>query len=416
MTPAARLQSLLELIPIITDGSRPMDEALQNYFIIRRFMGSQDRRFIKENLYNIARTYGHHHSAWSQFSQRESINCDRAVLLSYLWSVQKKSEEDLYGYFTGEKYAPQPISSYELSFIKWLPTQKISDWDYFNVSEPIWNILQKQWTKEQISRELEALDGEAPLDLRVNLSKISRDQLIKLLLKENIKASETPLSPSGIRINGRPRLQALTAYKNGFFEIQDEGSQILSLIVGAQPGEIIVDYCAGAGGKTLAMADHMQNKGRIIALDKNLRRLERAKERIKRADVRIVEFVAEGLKEKCEAVLADVPCSGSGTWRRHPELKWVFNLKSFDEIKETQQAILEEAAFYVKPGGRLVYSTCSIFFEENQDQIEKFLRNHSDFKLHPICFPPLKSTSYLTLTPYTAGTDGFFAAVLIKMQ
>jgi len=278
-----------------------------------------------------------------------------------------------------------------------------------------------------------ALNDEATTDLRVNLLLGTQEDAIAAMKRDGIFSKPALYSPIGLRLGGRPALGGTEALKSGLIEIQDEGSQLLALLVGAQPGMQVVDFCAGAGGKTLAMAALMQNKGRIVACDVNAKRLERLTVRQRRAQAHNIErrpLASERdpwvkrHKGKFDRVLVDAPCTGTGTWRRNPDAKWGRGGIDLTELTALQSSILDSASRLVKPGGRLVYATCSLLAAENEDRIAAFLADHADFRQLSIFdiwletvgteAPPEGSIveGYLRLTPGLHGTDGFTAAVL----
>ncbi|MFZ5446183.1 MAG: RsmB/NOP family class I SAM-dependent RNA methyltransferase [Myxococcota bacterium] len=277
----------------------------------------------------------------------------------------------------------------------------------------------------------EAMNVRAPLTARVNPLKGTRDEVAKLLEKEEVKVSPTPLSPFGLFLETRTNVYALEAFREGFFEVQDEGSQLLGMIADAPPRKV-VDACAGAGGKTLQLAAQMKNRGEIYALDVDARRLEELKQRARRAGVHNVRIQAispgpeaeqelEKLHGQAERVLVDAPCSGSGTYRRKPDARYRLTPELLAEHVEKQKVLIARFAKLVKPGGRLVYGTCSLLREENEDVVQHFLAAHPDFSLTPVT-PWLgealaaKTTrdGMLRLFPHRHGTDGFFGAVLVR--
>jgi 16S rRNA (cytosine967-C5)-methyltransferase len=242
--------------------------------------------------------------------------------------------------------------------------------------------------------------------------------MLAALKQAGLKAAPTPLSPWGIRVTERPSLASLGILKDGLVDIQDEGSQLIAKILDAQPGERVVDFCAGAGGKTLAIAACMQNKGRIIACDVMERRLKNSTERFRRAGIHNIQTHAlasardpwvKKQKGTFDRVLVDAPCSGSGTWRRNPDARWRNLGPDLPTLIALQTEILDSAARLVRPGGRLVYATCSLYAAENDEQIDRFLAGHPDFTVQPC---GIDGAKYLALTPAQHGTDGFFGAVL----
>ena len=286
---------------------------------------------------------------------------------------------------------------------------------------------------DQLKSELIALNLPAPLDLRVNALKATREALAENLASADIQSSPTPYAPLGLRARGRPDLAALNAFADGLFDMQDEGSQLVAAMTDARAGQQVLDFCAGAGGKTMALAAAMENRGHLVAADVSQRRLTRAKLRLKRAGVENAERVLltgqdddPFLKKRrswFDRVLVDAPCSGSGSWRRHPETKWR-GAGDMTRLNALQDAILARAAGLVKRGGRLIYATCSLLPQENEARVEAFLKAHEGFRLLPadavwrdsVGAPwPDAQAAYLKLTPAKNGTDGFFAAVLERV-
>ena len=277
---------------------------------------------------------------------------------------------------------------------------------------------------EGFAAEMAATLLPPPLDLRVNPVKASRAAALRNLKGLGLAAEATRLAPHGIRVGERFSLGRLAGLKTGEIEIQDEGSQLVALLVDARPGERVVDFCAGAGGKTLAIAAQMQNTGRLVACDVNAARLLRAAERLRRAAVHNVETRVlasetdrwiKRHKGGFDRVLVDAPCSGTGTWRRNPDARWRAPDLGLPALVALQARILTSAARLVKPGGRLVYATCSLLVEENEDQVAAFLAAHPGFRTVPLALaaPHLAGLGeHLSLSPARHGTDGFFAAVL----
>ncbi|MBM3618610.1 MAG: RsmB/NOP family class I SAM-dependent RNA methyltransferase, partial [Alphaproteobacteria bacterium] len=279
--------------------------------------------------------------------------------------------------------------------------------------------------------EIDALGTEASLDMRVNTLKTTREALIKSLKEEGFDPSPTPYSPWGVRLAKRGAIFNTKAFREGWFEVQDEGSQLIAFACNAKAGEKVIDFCAGAGGKTLALSAMMQNKGRVLAWDTSATRLEQIVKRIRRAGAdniqrHAIESESDAFikrhKGSADVVLIDAPCSGSGTWRRNPDLKWRFAQQDLDEVTAIQTRVLASAARLVKPGGRLVYATCSLFNEENKKQVEQFLSRNPDFRVatpaeiwnNEYGFNGLEAQDTLQLSPLRSNTDGFYAAVLVK--
>ena len=274
-----------------------------------------------------------------------------------------------------------------------------------------------------------ALQQQAPLDLRVNTHKATREAVLEHLLGEGYKAAPTPHSPWGIRLADNPALNRHPLFVDGSIEVQDDGSQLLALLVGARRGEMVCDFCAGAGGKTLAIGAMMANSGRLYAFDVADKRLVKLKPRLARSGLSNVmpqllssenDTRVKRLAGKLDRVLVDAPCSGFGTLRRNPDLKFRQSAESVAELTQKQAAILRSASRLLKPGGRLVYATCSLLPEENEQIIEAFLQQ-GGFSLLPVAelltqakLQLHDNESYLRLSPARDGTDGFFAAVLVK--
>jgi 16S rRNA (cytosine967-C5)-methyltransferase len=284
-----------------------------------------------------------------------------------------------------------------------------------------------------LEHEMTALNGPAPTDLRVNLLKADRETARRALAAEGVAARPTPLSPVGLRLHERVPLGNLAAFKQGLVEVQDESSQIAALLADARHGMRVVDFCAGAGGKTLALAAGMNNRGKLVACEVSQRRLDRAARRLRRAGVANVERRAlSGERDKWvkrhagsfDRVFVDVPCLGTGTWRRNPDAKWRMTPDDLAELVERQQQILCSAARLVRPGGRLIYATCSLLREEDEAQAEAFLVATPDFSLLPVARVWEETIGgaspggedYLRLTPARHGTDGFFVAIFARLE
>jgi 16S rRNA (cytosine967-C5)-methyltransferase len=426
MTKGAHLKTLADILDQVLSVDKPATHFLKFFFKNNRYIGSSDRRILKEKFYRILR---HRYRYEATLTQENFIaSSAEMVFLDHL-IYDQASDESLFDVFSDSPYdLPLPSSSMQN---KW---QKI----YNNIHQlnilgnvtlecPTW--LQpyfKQAFQENIDGELQDLLKEAPCDIRVNTLKTNRDDLLKLLKAEKVSAEKTPLSPWGLRIHSRQLLEHLEIFKEGYFEIQDEGSQLLALISESKPSQTVLDYCAGAGGKTLALAAMMHNKGRIIAMDIDERRLEKGTKRLRRAGV--FNTVSKPLNQESErylrkhthffdCVFLDVPCSGTGTWRRNPEARWNLTENRLQELMDIQKDILNKTAPLVKKGGILLYSTCSVLPAENQNQIESFLENHKDFILKPISeILPQFQGDYLQLSPYKTNTDGFFAVVLQRIE
>jgi len=432
MTPAARVAAAIELLSAINSDGRPADAVASHYFRTRRYIGAKDRRAISERVWGILRRRAR--LGW-WLTQEKVEDWPRERVIADLVLTDHLDQATISAIFTGEHNCPEKLTPEDKRLIQALKGKDIFHHDMpvpVRGEFPDW--LEARFTDlfgDNLPKEVALLREEAPVDLRINSLKTDRQTAQGALAKEGLKAEPTKLSPIGLRLPARVALTAQELFKDGLVEVQDEGSQLVALLADARPGQAVLDLCAGAGGKTLAMAATMQNKGRLVACDTHSGRSERATQRLRRAGVhnvtrRVIE--AEGdkwLKRQAgsfDRVLVDAPCSGSGTWRRNPDAKWRLSEENLTNLTALQGRILDQAAALVKPGGHLIYATCSLLPEENDRQVDAFLARHADFTLMPIneawaatiggqC--PVDGGT-LQLTPAAHDTDGFFAAVLIK--
>jgi 16S rRNA (cytosine967-C5)-methyltransferase len=409
----ALLQSCSEVFAAVLPLVRPADGALSAYFREHRELGQRDRALIADSVYaalrrrrlleRIAGPGGARRyvlAAWAALlgaNLRELEPLLRAEELEWLAAVKR------------DAHAPQPFE--------------------IECDLPDWVIerLRKRFDDAAILALAKGLLEQAPLDLRVNVLKTSRDDLIARLSGDGLKAAATPLSPDGVRIADKPAINKHPAFVAGEIEVQDEGSQLLCRLLAPRRGEMVVDFCAGAGGKTLALGAQMRSSGRLYAFDVSASRLAKLKPRLARSGLSNVhpqrldgenDARVKRLAGKVDRVLVDAPCTGLGTVRRNPDLKWRQTPEDLAELVAKQRAILDSAARLPKPGGRLVYATCSILEEENREVIESFLTRHEEFVLRPAAEILAKERIaidtglYLELWPHVHGTDGFFGAVL----
>jgi len=412
----------------------PADKMLEGYFKSHRYIGSKDRGAISELVYWVLR----HKAALEWWLDRENQRLHgRTFVLAALILRKEYNPQTIVSLPKDSQYSPPLFTDDEMRMFDQLVRFDLEHPDmpdHVRLNYPEWmdSILHEGFG-DNFEAALHALNEQAPTDLRVNTLKTTREQLLKELNQEGFECAATTISPVGIRLAKRGPIFASPAFKQGYFEVQDEGSQVVAQLVDAQAGQRVIDFCAGAGGKTLAMAAAMKNKGRILAWDTSEKRLTQMTPRIRRAGVDNVQthvitseqdaFIKRH-KGTADRVLVDAPCSGSGTWRRNPDLKWRFTRQDLDEVVALQQSILQSAARLVKPGGRVIYATCSILKEENEHQLTKFLTSVNNFKV--VCAKKVwdKNTfsdeaspvSYLGLTPHEDGVDGFFAAVLEKQK
>jgi 16S rRNA (cytosine967-C5)-methyltransferase len=433
MTPGARIEAAIGLLEQIEQGRAPADDIVAGYFRRHRFAGSGDRGAISEHIYAVLRR----RAALDWWIERQGAGLPRDArrrMLAALALVEEWAPAAIAGACDGDRFRPQPLSRDEARLVEALAREKQESRDMppeVRGNYPAWLTPHLEAALGRgLPREMAALNEGAALDLRVNrLKSHDREAVRALLHREGVEAARTPLSPLGLRVFERIPLSTLDAFQDGLIEVQDEGSQIAALLADARPGMRVVDFCAGAGGKTLALAAAMGNRGHLIACDVSATRLERATQRLRRAGASIVQRVPlAGARDKWvkrhaasfDRVFVDAPCTGTGTWRRNPDAKWRLKPEDLAELTALQAEILDSAQRLVKPGGRLVYATCSLLREENETQIERFLAGHADFELLPIGFvwadtiggePPAQG-DMLRLTPARHGTDGFFVAVL----
>lgn len=443
MTPGARTQAAIELLDQIklaweSQKRFPADKMLEGYFKGHRYIGSKDRGAVSELVYWVLR----HKAALEWFIERHhQIATGRMLVIAAMVLRKDYNPQTIQSLPKDSRFSPAGFSENEQAVIEALVRHSIEHKDMpdpARLNYPEWmdHMLRNSFG-EKFEAAMRALNEQAPTDLRVNTLRTTREALVKGLRSEGFEAMPTTTSPVGIRLAKRGPIFTSAFFKQGHFEVQDEGSQIVALMTDASPGQRVIDFCAGAGGKTLAIAASMKNKGRILAWDTSEKRLGQIGVRLKRAGVDTVQahvitsendaFIKRH-KASADRVLVDAPCSGTGTWRRNPDLKWRFTQKDLDEVVAVQKAILDSAARLVKPGGRLIYATCSILPCENERQIAEFLRVRSNFRV--VCgkeiwdkisapdkvSPPSGEASYLWLTPHEDGVDGFFAAVLERLD
>ena len=433
MTPGARLAAAIELLDRIAGGRGAADDVVGEWFRRHRFAGAKDRGAISEHIYAVLR----HLAGLDWWLARAGgpglVPNGRTRLLAALILVQGWRPEAAARACDGDRFRPERLAAAETRLLAGLPEggldhPQMPDWVRWNYPPWLGPRLVALFGAN-LAREMAALNGPAPLDLRVNALKSERLAAKLALEGEGVTAAETRYSPLGLRVTERIPLATLASFKDGLVEVQDEGSQLAALLAEARPGMRVVDFCAGAGGKTLALAAAMKNRGHLVACDVSAARLERATQRLRRAGVSIVQrqpLADERDKwvkrhaASFDRVFVDAPCTGTGTWRRNPDAKWRLTQADLDELGALQAGILASAARLVRPGGRLVYATCSLLAEEDEDQVARFLAAAPEFRLLPIaavwravlgsrCPAPGET---LRLTPARHGTDGFFVAVL----
>jgi 16S rRNA (cytosine967-C5)-methyltransferase len=432
MTPAARLSAAIEVLADLETRRRPAGDALKDWGLAHRFAGSKDRAAIASLVYDALRRKAS--AAWIM-----GEGSPRAVLLGMLTLQRGMTPEGVAALCSGERFAPEPLSDderrrLESARLEGAPPHVAGDFpDWI---EPSLRAI----FGDDLVPELQALATRAPLDLRVNTLKAgSREEIHDAL--PHLGAVETPHSPLGLRIrpseDGRgPAVQAEPEFLKGRIEIQDEGSQLAALLSGVKPGEQVVDLCAGGGGKTLAMAAMMANHGQVYATDSDARRLAPIHERLARAGARNVQVrtprgrsdAVTDLDGRIDCAFVDAPCTGCGTWRRNPDAKWRLRPGSLETRRTEQAAALDRAARLVRAGGRIVYVTCSVLPEENDEAVAGLLARFDGYRVVPSAdvlaraglsplAEALRFTSHgLQMTPLRTGTDGFFVAVIERRR
>jgi 16S rRNA (cytosine967-C5)-methyltransferase len=419
-----RIAAAIEALSDIDTRRRPATDALRDWGVSHRFAGAGDRAAIGNLVFDALRRRAS--LAWRMGGETPWHLAIGAAIFE--WGNDPAA---LDAALRADKHAPPPLD--EATLARLAESDLATAPDHVRADIPKWiaphfrAAFGESWIGEG-----EALAGRPPLDLRVNLLKTSRDKAAQQL--QRLGAHPSPLSPVGLRISPvegarrHPHVQAEEAFQRGRVEIQDEGSQLCALLAGAKPGEQVLDFCAGAGGKTLALAAAMENRGQIFAYDADRGRLAPIFDRLKRAGARNVQVrppepdALDDLKGRMDLVLIDAPCTGTGVWRRRPDAKWRLNPDALSRRLAEQDEVLDRAAQFVRPGGRLVYATCSVLREENEDRIAEFLRAQESFTpsdlasswLSIAAAPPPKWShdGAIRLTPATTASDGFFVAAL----
>ncbi len=428
MTPGARASAATEVLADIADRKRPAADALKDWGLAHRFAGSGDRAAIGNLVFDCLRK-----RASSAYAMGD--DSPRALVLRTLVASWDLAPDAVSALADGSRFAPAPLSPDELAALRRELPSDAPAWirgDYPGWLDPSF----QQAFGGNAAEEGAALATRAPVDLRVNTLKTTRDKVLHALRR--FGAAPTPHSPVGVRIAARtgpsrsPHVEADPAHGKGWYEVQDEASQIATLLTGAGPKEQILDLCAGAGGKTLALAAAMGNTGQLYAYDADRMRLRPIFERLKRAGVRNVQVLDPGdtgalneLEGKMDRVIVDAPCTGSGVWRRRPDAKWRLSPQMLEARLAEQRLVLDQAARLVKPGGRLVYITCSVLPPENRGQVDALISRFAEFGIVP--WAPLweqaafsavspqsadGSAETLLMTPRSFGTDGFFVSML----
>ena len=430
MTPGARLQAAIDILSTIDSTRHPADRVFDGWARGSRFAGSKDRAAVGELVFTVLR---HKSELAAALGSEEP----RLLALGAISMIDRAGPAAAMALADGARHAPAPLEPSEAAALLGASLPGVDAPAHVRLNYPEW--LHGEFVAAfgpRLETEMAALMERAPTDLRVNALKGNREAALEKLTEENVDVEPTPLAPLGLRLKARANIQGLASFRDGLIELQDEGSQLACLLVAARPGEQIVDLCAGGGGKALALAAAMGNRGQIHACDTDRRRLGKLMPRAQRAGARNIQTrfikpdVLPGgpdadladLEARMDCVLVDAPCSGTGAWRRNPDARWRLTPELLASYRATQAEVLHRASLAVKPGGRLVYVTCSLLPCENEAQIESVLKAQSDFTLAPweaawpegAEMPPVAKGGALRLTPATTGTDGFFAAILTR--
>lgn len=429
MTPGAQLAAAIEILTEAeSNPNKPVDQTVASYLKKRRYIGSKDRRQISAMVYGVLTDKLL--LDW-HLQQVGAVPCPRSLVLAYAVGVQEKSLENLQADFASH-YAPPSLDENELAWLAKIKKKAVPVSVQCACPDDLWPSFQKRFGSTAVV-ELGALKGHSPTVLRVNTLKTDVDAAIARLKKQSIAATKARYAPQAICLDKRYPLTHTDVYKKGWFEIQDEGSQLLALASGVKPGDKVLDMCAGAGGKALALAAMMRNQGHITLTDVNEKRLLVSDERLQRAGIKIADLQVvqdendawyTTQAERYDVVIVDAPCSGTGTWRRAPDARYRYSYGDIQAFQALQLKILNTAANMVKPGGHIAYMTCSLLAEENEAVADAFLGKHSDFQLLPIDtfsdwvndLPQTSATTefQLVLTPAVHDTDGFGLCLLQK--
>jgi 16S rRNA (cytosine967-C5)-methyltransferase len=426
MKPASRIKSTIEILEGSHRSRVPLNKCVGDYMRVRRYIGSKDRSNVAERVYDITRNHAKL-SWWLEHTNTPDTPRSRVIA----WTVlgENADEKRLNDLFDGSQYAPESLSEEEIIFAHKILGQPLVRKDMPEAvcveCPPEHEECLRKRFGDNFADEMTAMFEPATLDIRVNTYLADREKVTNYLEADGVKVRNGALCPWAVRCDKKAYLSRTKAFSKGWIEIQDEGSQLIAWLCEAQPGMQVLDYCAGAGGKTLALASAMLRKGRIVAMDTDNRRLENGRKRYKKAglaDIIEVRCLSDEKqrkwlkrqKGKFDIVLTDAPCSGSGTWRRNPDMRWQTYGPELEELTSIQAQILDNACKCVKPGGKLVYATCSLFAEENENQIARFIKENPEFEISPIDETLGLGSPYMQLSPLRHSTDGFFTAVLVR--
>lgn len=443
MRHGGRIQAAIEVLDDIIAQHTPAAHALRDWGKAHRFAGAKDRAAIGGIVFDALRRKSS--TLWRMGLEGEETKeqgSARALVLGTMVWGWDETVDSLTATFAEDGHSPTPMTKAEIASLQGSRDLSMApDWICADIPEWIWPAFTNNFGENAVA-EGQAMLARPPLDLRVNGLKADRKATLAKL--KDFGGAPAKLSPMGIRIEAGtkldrlPNIQSDPVFLMGEIEIQDEGSQIVSMMVDAKPGETVLDYCAGGGGKTLALAADMQTEGKIYAYDIDKRRLAPLYARAQRAGATNIEVVQppqaslKKLRGSIDRVLVDAPCTGSGTWRRHPDAKWRLSLSTLELRMAEQKTVLDQAKQYVRPDGLLIYVTCSLFAEENEGQVYAFLQDNKNFELLSAgevwedrigqgkvmekAMPWSEDGCTLTMTPASTNTDGFFLAVMRKIK
>jgi len=410
--PRPLLDHTVAALAAVLEFKHPADAVVSRYLRAHPILGQQDRAFVAETVFAVLRRL--------RLLETLAAGRDpRRLVLVALTRLRGLSLREL----------DTALNTRERDWLADLKARAEDNSLAVRCDFPDWLLakLQRQYGEEELLALAQSLQQSAPLDLRVNLHKAEREAVLSRLAADGIAARSTPYSPVGVRLEGKPQINRHPLFLQGAIEIQDEGSQLVCQLLAPRRGEMVADFCAGAGGKTMALGAMMRGSGRLYAFDISEKRLAALKPRLARSGLSNVhpQWIAsendarlKRLAGKLDRVLADAPCTGLGTLRRNPDLKWRQDEETLSERRAKQDVILAAAAKLVKPGGLMLYATCSLLDEENTQVVESFLATHAQFELRPANAAlaqqriALDTGETLRLAPHLHGTDGFFAALL----
>lgn len=433
MKPAARVQAIIDLLDRIYIEDRPADMCAGDYLRRRRYIGSKDRTWIINQLYALLRRQARL-SWWIE--QRAGVETTpRRWVIAYMVLSGQLKADTLVTWFDGSRYAPPPLGAEEEKLLATVAGQTLEHPDMperVRAECPAWaETSLRQALGPAFMEEMQAMTQEFGAHLRINPNLATPEDVYEGLAAEGISTEPGLFAPNCLRVSGRPNLVVHPLFKKGAIEIQDESSQVAALMVDARPGMQVLDFCAGAGGKSLAIGLMMENRGRVVATDVLSGKLAKAKDRARRAGLHNVEtrtLKSENDRwfkrqhKKFDRVLVDAPCTGTGTWGRNPDARWREKVPRPEDVTPIQASILRTAARLVKPGGKLIYATCSLLPEENEEQVAALLADRPDYSAIPLSealTPSIAGANdgvYLNMRPGAHGTNGFFAVSLRRSE